>query len=137
MDSADRRSSSLVASEQARLVAALIRGGSLGTPAVIETHISYVLLTGSHAYKIKKAVDLGFLDFTTLSARKHFCDEELRLNRRLAPELYLGVVPICRDATGRHWVGRDGEVVDRHDADTAAYVTVRLLPADRARFERR
>ena len=65
------------------------------TPAgKIETHISFVLLTGTHAYKIKKAVDFGFLDFTTLAARRFFCAEELRLNRRLAPELYLEVVPI-------------------------------------------
>jgi aminoglycoside phosphotransferase family enzyme/predicted kinase len=60
----------------------------------LETHISYVLLTGRYAYKIKKAVDFGFLDFKTLSARRFFCGEELRLNRRLAPALYLGVVPI-------------------------------------------
>jgi len=61
---------------------------------LLETHISWVLLTGSYAYKIKKPVNLGFLDFTTLEARKHYCEEELRLNRRLAPELYLAVVPI-------------------------------------------
>jgi aminoglycoside phosphotransferase family enzyme len=52
------------------------------------------VLTGAFAYKIKKAVDFGFLDFTTLSARRFFCHEELRLNRRLAPSLYLDVVPI-------------------------------------------
>ncbi|MBA3022499.1 MAG: AAA family ATPase [Gammaproteobacteria bacterium] len=61
---------------------------------VIETHISWVLLIGDHAYKIKKAIDLGFLDYLDLSARKHFCEEELRLNRRTAPELYLDVVSI-------------------------------------------
>ena len=83
--------------KQARLVDALARSGALGgdTPAgKIETHISFVLLTGTHAYKIKKAVDFGFLDFTTLAARRFFCEEELRLNRRLAPGLYLEVVPI-------------------------------------------
>ncbi|HHC71339.1 MAG TPA: hypothetical protein ENK54_00455 [Thiotrichales bacterium] len=57
----------------------------------IETHISWVLLAGDYAYKVKKGVDLGFLDFTTLSLRRHFCQEELRLNRRLAPRLYLDV----------------------------------------------
>ncbi len=62
--------------------------------ALVETHISWVLLTGRYAYKIKKPVDLGFLDFSTLEKRRHFCEEELRLNRRLAPELYLAVVPI-------------------------------------------
>ena len=59
-----------------------------------ETHISWVLLTGPFAYKIKKPVDLGFLDFSTLAARKHYCEEELRLNRRLAPRLYRDVVAI-------------------------------------------
>lgn len=62
--------------------------------AVIETHISWVLLTGQHVYKIKKPLDLGFLDFSSLEKRKHFCHEELRLNRRLAPKLYLDVVAI-------------------------------------------
>ena len=61
---------------------------------VIETHISHVLLTGDYAYKIKKPVDFGFLDFSSLARRKHFCEEELRLNRRLADNLYLDVVAI-------------------------------------------
>ena len=61
---------------------------------VIETHISQVLLTGDFAYKIKKPMDFGFLDFSTLERRKRFCEEELRLNSRLAAELYLEVVPI-------------------------------------------
>jgi aminoglycoside phosphotransferase family enzyme/predicted kinase len=61
---------------------------------LIETHISWVLLAGDAAWKIKKPVQLGFLDFGTLAARRHMCDEELRLNRRLAPTLYLDVQPI-------------------------------------------
>ncbi|HNP37571.1 MAG TPA: AAA family ATPase [Woeseiaceae bacterium] len=61
---------------------------------LIETHISWVVLCGPYAYKIKKALDLDFLDFTTLDKRKFYCEEELRLNGRLAPELYLAVVPI-------------------------------------------
>ena len=61
---------------------------------LIETHISWVLLAGEFAYKVKKPVDFGFLDFTALAARKRFCEEELRLNRRTAPELYLEAVPI-------------------------------------------
>ena len=59
---------------------------------LIETHISWVLLAGDYAYKLKKPVDLGFLDFSTLERRAHFCAEELRINRRLAPDLYLDVV---------------------------------------------
>ena len=65
---------------------------------VFETHISYVLLTGEYVYKFKKPVDLGFLDFTTLEKRKYYCEEELRLNRRLAPEMYLAVVSVHGDA---------------------------------------
>ncbi|MGM0449922.1 MAG: AAA family ATPase [Pseudomonadota bacterium] len=60
----------------------------------IETHISWLLLTGDYAYKIKKPLDLGFLDFRELDARKHYCEEELRLNRRLAEPVYEAVVPI-------------------------------------------
>ena len=59
-----------------------------------ETHISWVILTGEFAYKIKKPLDLGFLNYKTLADRKFFCEEELRLNRRFAPDLYLAVVPI-------------------------------------------
>lgn len=61
---------------------------------LVETHISWVMLTGTYAYKIKKPVNLGFLDFSTLDKRRFYCEEELRLNRRLAESLYLGVVPI-------------------------------------------
>lgn len=65
---------------------------------LVETHISWVILTGTFAYKIKKPVKLDFIDTSTLERRKHCCDEELRLNRRLAPELYVRVVPIMRQS---------------------------------------
>tara|TARA_R110002073_G_scaffold322992_1_gene499924 strand:+ start:820 stop:2388 length:1569 start_codon:yes stop_codon:yes gene_type:complete len=61
---------------------------------VIETHISWVLLTGNYAYKIKKPVNLGFLNFSSLAKRHHYCLRELALNRRLAPQIYLDVVAI-------------------------------------------
>ncbi|HET7597213.1 MAG TPA: AAA family ATPase [Burkholderiales bacterium] len=61
---------------------------------LMETHISWVFLTGEWVYKLKKPVDLGFLDFTGLAARRHFCEEELRLNRRLAPSIYQSVIEI-------------------------------------------
>lgn len=61
---------------------------------LVETHISWVLLTGEYAYKIKKPVNLGFLDFSTLALRQQDCEDEVRLNRRLAPDFYLGVVAI-------------------------------------------
>jgi hypothetical protein len=66
----------------------------VGGVELLETHISYVLLAGEFAYKVKKAVRLGFLDFSSLQARRFFCEEEMRLNRRAAPDLYLGVVAI-------------------------------------------
>lgn len=63
----------------------------------IETHISIVLLTGEYAYKFKKPVDFGFVDFTSLDKRRYFCEEELRLNRRLAQAIYLDVVTVGGD----------------------------------------
>lgn len=66
-----------------------------GVISIEETHISWVILTGDYVYKIKKPVNFGFLDFSSEERRHHFCEEEVRLNRRLAPEIYLGVVPVC------------------------------------------
>lgn len=68
--------------------------GEVSECSLIETHVSWIILTGRHAYKIKKPLNLGFLDFSTLTKRKYYCDEEIRLNRRLAPTLYLGVIGI-------------------------------------------
>ena len=80
------------------LISALRDGACFDHPTdtivVLQTHISYVLLTGTYAYKIKKPVSLPFLDFSTLKFRRHYCEVELRINRRLASELYLDVVPI-------------------------------------------
>ena len=75
------------------------------TPAeLVETHISWVILTPDFAFKIKKPVTFGFLDFGTLEKRKHYCEEELRLNRRLAPNLYLGVLPVT-EINGKPVIG--------------------------------
>ncbi len=80
---------------QQRLLDALCAPGYFpDKPEVKETHISWVVLTGRDAYKIKKSVNLGFLDFSSLAARHFYCSEELRLNRRLAPGLYLDVIAI-------------------------------------------
>jgi aminoglycoside phosphotransferase family enzyme/predicted kinase len=81
------------------LIAALLRPEAYPHPVqppirCLQTHISWVLLTGGHAYKIRKPVNLGFLDFTSLEQRRRDCLEELRLNRRLSAELYEGVVAI-------------------------------------------
>src|SRR5690606_34508741 len=64
----------------------------------IETHISTILLAGEYAYKIKKPVHFGFVDYLDLERRRYFCGEELRLNRRLAPHIYLDVVAITGSA---------------------------------------
>lgn len=82
-----------------------------GEVPLIETHISWVLLAGEHAYKLKKPVRFGFLDFSTPALRQHCCAEEVRLNRRLAPALYLGVVPVHEGRGGPSLHGR-GPVVD-------------------------
>lgn len=64
---------------------------------LVQTHISFVLIAGEFVYKVKKPVDFGFLNFTTLEKRRHFCQEELLLNRRLCPSLYLNVLPISQE----------------------------------------
>src|SRR5436305_15250095 len=80
------------------LVAGLFRPEAFPHPAgdleLRETHISWVILAGTYAYKFKKPVNLGFLDFSTPEARRFDCEEEVRLNRRLCPDVYLGVVDV-------------------------------------------
>jgi aminoglycoside phosphotransferase family enzyme/predicted kinase len=84
-----------------------------GTPVeVLQTHVSVVFLVGEDVYKLKKPLDLDFLDYSTLARRRHFCELEVQLNRRLAPEVYLGVVEIRRDADGALQVGGPGELVE-------------------------
>lgn len=96
---------------------------------LIETHISWVFLTDRYVYKVKKPVAFDFLDFSTLAAREQACRDELRLNRRLAGDVYLDVVPITHDQRGVR-VG-DGGAVDSGEAIDWA-VKMRRLPADRA-----
>jgi aminoglycoside phosphotransferase family enzyme len=95
----------------ASLLALLSKPASYPEPPgelrVYQTHISLVFLTTSHVYKLKKPVRFDFLDFSALEKRRHFCEEEVRLNRRLAPDVYLGVVPV----TARGLEGT-GEVID-------------------------
>lgn len=83
---------------QSSLVLALVENlrsqAAAKSVRMVETHISWVLLAGHYAYKIKKSVDLGFLDFSGLEARHYYCEEEIRLNRRLAPRIYLDVIAI-------------------------------------------
>ena len=97
------------------LIAALSQPAAYPDPVaavqVIQTHISVVFLAGSFAYKVKKPVHPGFLDFSTLENRHHFCQEEVRLNRRLAPDVYRGVVPIVMAGGGLRIEG-EGEPVE-------------------------
>jgi aminoglycoside phosphotransferase family enzyme/predicted kinase len=79
---------------------------------LIETHISWVFLGETDVFKVKRPVDVGFLDFTTLDKRREACDAEVLLNRRLAPDVYIDVVPIAVDGAGVHRIGGAGTVVD-------------------------
>ncbi len=100
-----------------------------GPVRMIQTHTSWVFLTGTHAYKVKKPVYFGFLDYRTLDARKVFCEEELRLNQRLSPDLYCGVSTI-NEKNGRVRVGGSGRVIDyclkMRELPQAAIMTERL-----------
>jgi len=82
-----------------------------GAIKFIETHISLLFLTGNYVYKLKKPVDFGFLDFTSLAKRKFFCEQEVKLNRRLSPEIYLGVIKITKEGERISLDGR-GELVE-------------------------
>src|SRR5690348_4891671 len=101
--------------ELAELIEALSDPAAYPEPVaaveVYQTHISVVFLAGRRVYKIKKPVVLGFLDYGTREKRRHFCEEEVRLNRRLAPGVYLGVVPVVREG-GVVRVEGTGEVLE-------------------------
>lgn len=109
-----------------------------GCPPRVElrqTHISYVFLAGEFVYKVKKPVRFTFLDYSTLDKRHHFCQEEVRLNRRLAPSVYLGVLPII-ELQGRFIFGNGAEMAEPSKAKAKAkaieyVVKMRRLPEDR------
>ncbi len=92
---------------------------------LLQTHISYVFLTGEYAYKVKKPANFGFLDFTSLEKRRYFCHEELRLNRRLSPDLYLSVLPIVETA-GQYQFG----AVDTEQTAAEYALQMRQFPQD-------
>ncbi|MDO8447010.1 MAG: AAA family ATPase [Deltaproteobacteria bacterium] len=89
---------------------------------IVETHISYIFFTGTYVYKVKKPVNFGFLDFTTIEKRKFFCRQEVRLNSRLSPDVYLGVEEI-KEEDGRISLGGSGETIEYA-------VKMRELPAE-------
>ena len=101
--------------EHAELVSALSRAESYGSGVtqieVVQTHVSSVFLTGDRVYKLKKPVNFGFLDFSTVELRERYCRREVELNRRLAPTMYLGVEPVVRRPDGVR-VGGDGDILD-------------------------
>ena len=78
---------------------------------LVQTHISYVLISKEKVYKIKKPVDFGFLDFTTLEKRKFYCEQEIVLNSRLTPEIYEKVIEIRKKGDDYYFNG-DGEIVE-------------------------
>lgn len=87
-------------------------GAAVAEVLVEETHMSWVFLAGERVYKLKKPVRTSFLDFSTVEARERNCREEVRLNRRLAEDVYLGVVPLTLTESGALAIGGDGEPVD-------------------------
>jgi aminoglycoside phosphotransferase family enzyme len=93
---------------------------------LVQTHISFVFLTSNFAYKVKKAVDLGFLDFTTLEKRRFFCEKELELNRRLCGDMYLEVVPI----------NKSDAIKIKGEGETVEYaVKMKLMPQEKMMSE--
>jgi aminoglycoside phosphotransferase family enzyme len=109
------RPESEVTALDARLVEGLLRAEASGHDAehieLVETHISWVILAGDFAYKIKKPIVLDFLDFGTLEKRKHCCEEEIRLNQPWAPDIYLDVVAITGTPESPR-LGGDGEAIE-------------------------
>jgi aminoglycoside phosphotransferase family enzyme/predicted kinase len=103
-------------SDQAEVIAFLMSPDSypdgVEQVARIDTHCAIVFLAGNRAYKLKRAVKLPYLDFSTLERRRRFCERELEINRLTAPDLYLGVCPVVRDAAGGLGIGGEGEAVD-------------------------
>src|ERR1051326_6980616 len=106
----------------------LLRPSAFAHPAadirLIETHISWVILAGDFAYKIRKPVNFGFLDFSTPEQRRADCQAEVELNRRLCPDLYLGVVDVVERDDGLLYMGRPGRPVE-------PAVKMRRLPEQR------
>ena len=90
---------------------------------LVQTQMSFLFLTGDYVYKVKKPVNLGYLDYTTLEQRRHFCHQEVALNRRLCPEVYLGVVGITQER-GTFFIEREGDPIEYA-------VKMRQLPRER------
>jgi aminoglycoside phosphotransferase family enzyme len=114
-------------SVQSQVVKALMTSAAYdeetGIIELVQTHISFVFLTRSFVYKVKKAVNFGFLDFTTLEKRRFYCEKELELNRRLCGDMYLEVVPINK---------ADGVIKVKGEGETVEYaVKMKRMPQDK------
>lgn len=100
---------------QQRIIKSLLKPTAYPDPTtkvdLIQTHVSFLFLTDSYVYKIKKPVDFGFLNFTTLDRRRFYCNEEVRLNLRLCPDMYLGVVEV-KESTAGATISGDGSIID-------------------------
>src|SRR5262245_29250372 len=107
-------SSAMITEDQAAVVEFLEDPSTHGGSPVerIETHTAFVLLAGRRAWKLKRAVRFDYLDFSTAERRKAMCDAEVRLNRRTAPTVYRGVVPVTRQAGGSLALGGSGAALD-------------------------
>jgi aminoglycoside phosphotransferase family enzyme len=110
-----------------RIVSEGLFPGSKKGVSLVETHISWVLLTDEFAFKMKKPVRFDFLDFSTLEQRKHFCEEELRLNRRLSPQMYLGVLPVGAGGIGSEQSPATDYAVQMHRMDNTREMDKLLL----------
>jgi uncharacterized protein len=120
-----------------KLIKSLLKDTAYPEPAgevsLIETHVSFIFLTDSFVYKLKKPVDYGFLNFTTLDRRRFYCEEELRLNRRLCPDLYLGVVELRQTPEGPRFGSTDRGGGSGADGGTLIDYAVKMkkLPEER------
>jgi len=114
------------------VAAALLQPGAYPQPPgrieLAQTHLSFVFLTDRLVYKVKKPVDFGFVDYTSLERRRHFCQREVELNRRLCPQVYLGVAAIYRDSQGGLRLSPPGEIPPGEVVEYA--VVMRRLPAE-------
>lgn len=117
----------MIVEDQSEVISFLSTPGTLGagaTPARVETHASVVFLTEENAYKLKRSVRFPFLDYSTVDRRHRFCEAEVAVNRRTAPDLYEGVLAVTRAPDGGLELDGDGEAVDwlvvmhRFDEDT-------------------
>lgn len=97
---------------------------------LIQTHISYIFLTDKYVYKIKKPVNFGFLDFSTLEKRRYYCEQEVKLNNRLSTGIYLGICPVVSDGNLLRIIGNKSESIEKKYEVVDWAVKMRKIPQD-------